>query len=72
VPGWVPDFVDESDDEIDSDNESIEGELNVGQFKNKYNMEGDSECEEVPETKLADESPILNNDEFLHKSKHTF
>ncbi|GKG54678.1 hypothetical protein Tco_0560333, partial [Tanacetum coccineum] len=26
-------------------------------------MEGDSECEEVPETKLADESPILNSDE---------
>ncbi|GJQ90373.1 RNA-directed DNA polymerase, eukaryota [Tanacetum coccineum] len=63
VPGWVPDFVDESDDETDSDKESIEGELNVGQFKNEYNMEGDSECEEVPETKLADESPILNSDE---------
>ncbi|GKC87099.1 RNA-directed DNA polymerase, eukaryota, partial [Tanacetum coccineum] len=60
---WVPDFVEENDEENDFDNESMEGELNEGQFRNEYDMEGDSDCEVVPETKLADESPILNKDE---------
>ncbi|GJU52083.1 RNA-directed DNA polymerase, eukaryota, reverse transcriptase zinc-binding domain protein [Tanacetum coccineum] len=64
VPGWVPDFVDDNEEETDSDDGSYEGELNVGDLKIAADVEGDSDVELVPESKFEEEpnKPTLEED----------
>ncbi|GJU72271.1 RNA-directed DNA polymerase, eukaryota [Tanacetum coccineum] len=47
TPGWVPDFVDESDDEDQNDDDSKDGGSNVHEMGS---CGGDSDVEEVPDT----------------------
>ncbi|GJU67009.1 RNA-directed DNA polymerase, eukaryota [Tanacetum coccineum] len=64
VLGWVPDFVDDNEEETDSDDRSYKGELNVGDLKNAADVEGDSDVELVPESKFEEEpnKPTLEED----------
>nr|GEY16643.1 RNA-directed DNA polymerase, eukaryota [Tanacetum cinerariifolium] len=56
VPGWVPDFKDEIEEEYDSDDGSHEDEVKGGDLGNLKDLEGDSDVEEVPESKFEEES----------------
>ncbi|GJY75679.1 hypothetical protein Tco_0480795 [Tanacetum coccineum] len=60
VPRWTPEFV-ENNEDADTDNESYEWDSigEKGGLNGTSNLEGESDCEEVPETKFA---------EGLHKS----
>ncbi|GKA65245.1 RNA-directed DNA polymerase, eukaryota, reverse transcriptase zinc-binding domain protein [Tanacetum coccineum] len=55
VPGWVPDFMEETDEDYDSDDGLKEGGLKV---KDVASLGGERDVEEVPETKLEE---ILHN-----------
>ncbi|GJT80931.1 hypothetical protein Tco_1055273 [Tanacetum coccineum] len=70
VPGWVPDFEDDCDNEYESydGNHADEG---PGEYVGKFNdLEGESDVEEVPETKFEDE-PVdnLGDDKSIRRSK---
>nr|GEV36574.1 RNA-directed DNA polymerase, eukaryota [Tanacetum cinerariifolium] len=56
VPGWVPDFEDEIEEKYDSDDGSHEDEVKGGDLGNLKDLEGDSDVEEVPESKFEEES----------------
>nr|GFB47202.1 glucose-methanol-choline oxidoreductase, FAD/NAD(P)-binding domain protein [Tanacetum cinerariifolium] len=47
VPGWVPEFIDDSDDDDESDNEFKDGDAKV---QDRGNCEDDSDEVEVPKT----------------------
>ncbi|GKG09606.1 hypothetical protein Tco_0338352, partial [Tanacetum coccineum] len=55
VTGWVPDFLEESDDEHDSDDDVNEGDLNAV----------DSDVDEVLETCFEERSQNYNKPEEL-------
>nr|GFA23687.1 nucleotide-binding alpha-beta plait domain-containing protein [Tanacetum cinerariifolium] len=48
VPGWVPNFKDEIEDEYDSDDRSHKDEVKGGDLGNLKDLEGDSDVEEYP------------------------
>nr|GEV36937.1 RNA-directed DNA polymerase, eukaryota [Tanacetum cinerariifolium] len=56
VPRWVPGFEDEIEEEYDLDDGSHEDEVKWGDFENLKDLEGDSDVEEVPESKFEEES----------------
>ncbi|GKA47967.1 hypothetical protein Tco_0740925, partial [Tanacetum coccineum] len=62
VTGWVPEFLDESDDENDSDEGSKEGDLKVA---DKGICGGDSDVEEVLETLFEERFQNNNNMEEM-------
>ncbi|GJR30324.1 nucleotide-binding alpha-beta plait domain-containing protein [Tanacetum coccineum] len=66
VIGWVPDFLDESDDEDDSDDGVKEGDLNV---VDTGICGGDSDVEEVLETCFEERLQNDNNPEEVSTSK---
>ncbi|GJW97621.1 hypothetical protein Tco_0179429, partial [Tanacetum coccineum] len=57
VLGWVPDFVEDIEEESDSDDDSYEGEIKSGglKFSAVSDVEGDSDVEVVPESKFKEE-----------------
>ncbi|GKA62909.1 RNA-directed DNA polymerase, eukaryota, partial [Tanacetum coccineum] len=59
VPGWVPDFTDENDDEELNDEVSKEGELKIHEA---CSYGEDSEVEEVMETMLNKKEVIVENE----------
>nr|GEX50565.1 nucleotide-binding alpha-beta plait domain-containing protein [Tanacetum cinerariifolium] len=65
VPGWVLDFVEDNEEENESDDESYEDEPNVGDLKNVKDLEGDSDGDAVPDTKFDEEPHIQNDAEVL-------
>nr|GEX77953.1 RNA-directed DNA polymerase, eukaryota, reverse transcriptase zinc-binding domain protein [Tanacetum cinerariifolium] len=58
---WVLDFVEDKEEDNGSDDGSYKGELNVGGLKNAVGLEGDSDVEDVPESKfkVAPNNPTL-------------
>nr|GEV52392.1 hypothetical protein [Tanacetum cinerariifolium] len=56
VPGWVPDFKDEIEEEYDSDDGSHKDEVEGGDLGNLRDLKSDSDVEEVPESKFEEES----------------
>ncbi|GJT42222.1 RNA-directed DNA polymerase, eukaryota, reverse transcriptase zinc-binding domain protein [Tanacetum coccineum] len=61
---WLePDFMDDNNDENDTDIESNEGEFIGDELKNDAELEGDSDAEVVPDTKFDDEVPLILNAE---------
>ncbi|PWA92147.1 hypothetical protein CTI12_AA082720 [Artemisia annua] len=65
IPGWVPDFVEENDEESDIEDEINGEEVNgedVG-FKKVSTSEGDNDKEVVPETIFEDELHKVNIEE---------
>nr|GEW41555.1 RNA-directed DNA polymerase, eukaryota [Tanacetum cinerariifolium]GEW41556.1 RNA-directed DNA polymerase, eukaryota [Tanacetum cinerariifolium] len=56
VPGWVPDFEHEIEEEYDSNDGSHEDEVKRGDLENLKDLKGDSDVEEVPESKFVEES----------------
>ncbi|GJX45729.1 nucleotide-binding alpha-beta plait domain-containing protein [Tanacetum coccineum] len=65
VPGWISDFVEDNEEEDDSEDGSHEDELNEGDFRNVEDLEGDSDGEIVPHTK--DPFHIFNDITPIHK-----
>ncbi|GJZ99205.1 RNA-directed DNA polymerase, eukaryota [Tanacetum coccineum] len=63
VPGWVPDFVEQNDEENESDDENFEGELNEDILRNDEDLEGDNEMNAVPDTLFEDELSKSNGGE---------
>ncbi|GJZ01186.1 RNA-directed DNA polymerase, eukaryota [Tanacetum coccineum] len=68
TPGWVPDFVDESDDEDQNDDDSKDGGSNVHEMGS---CGGDSDVEEVPDTLFEKDGQVKNNmeEEVMDKPK---
>nr|GEX55943.1 hypothetical protein [Tanacetum cinerariifolium] len=50
VPCWVPNFVEENDEVYESDDESLEVELNGDNLNNGDDVRGDTAIDEVPDT----------------------
>nr|GEV58834.1 RNA-directed DNA polymerase, eukaryota [Tanacetum cinerariifolium] len=57
VPGWIPDFVEDNDEEEDSKVSSYEEVPNREDVKNVEDLEGDSDGEIVPDTKFEEDFP---------------
>nr|GEU75271.1 RNA-directed DNA polymerase, eukaryota, reverse transcriptase zinc-binding domain protein [Tanacetum cinerariifolium] len=57
VLGWVADFVEDIEEESDSDDDSYEGEIKSDslQFSTASDVEGDSDVETVPESKFKED-----------------
>ncbi|GJR28522.1 RNA-directed DNA polymerase, eukaryota, reverse transcriptase zinc-binding domain protein, partial [Tanacetum coccineum] len=60
LPGWIPDFVKDNEEEDDLDDGSFEGEPKVGDFKIDEELEGRSNAEVVPDTKFDEDPHRLN------------
>nr|GEV00797.1 RNA-directed DNA polymerase, eukaryota, reverse transcriptase zinc-binding domain protein [Tanacetum cinerariifolium] len=72
LPGWVPDFKDEIDEEYDLDYGSHEDEVKRGDLGNLKDLEGDSDVEEVLELKFKEESNEHTLEENLvRKAMHS-
>nr|GFD38309.1 UvrD-like helicase, ATP-binding domain, P-loop containing nucleoside triphosphate hydrolase [Tanacetum cinerariifolium] len=65
VPGWIPNFVEDSDEEEDSEVGSYEEVPNGEEVKNVKDLEGDSDREIVPDTKFEEDFPNQNGEEDL-------
>ncbi|GKD10177.1 hypothetical protein Tco_1189862 [Tanacetum coccineum] len=63
VPGWVPDFVKQNDEENESDDENLKKELNEDILRNDEDLEGDNEMNEVPDTLFEEELSKSNGGE---------
>nr|GEX10083.1 UvrD-like helicase, ATP-binding domain, P-loop containing nucleoside triphosphate hydrolase [Tanacetum cinerariifolium] len=63
VPGWVLDFMEDNEEENDSDDGIYEGELNERDLKNEKDLERDSYVEVVHDAKLEEEPHKLNMEE---------
>ncbi|GJY59947.1 RNA-directed DNA polymerase, eukaryota, reverse transcriptase zinc-binding domain protein [Tanacetum coccineum] len=63
VPGWVPNFVEQSDEENESDDENLEGELNGDILRSDEDLEGDNEMNVVPDTVFEEELAKSNGGE---------
>nr|GEX00497.1 RNA-directed DNA polymerase, eukaryota [Tanacetum cinerariifolium] len=57
VLGWVLDFVEQDDEESDSDDEHSEGELNGDILRSNKDLEGDNEKDLIPDTVFEDNLP---------------
>nr|GFA07181.1 RNA-directed DNA polymerase, eukaryota [Tanacetum cinerariifolium] len=57
VPGWIPDFVKDNDEDEDSEVGSYEEVPNGEDVKNVEDLEGDSDGELVPDTKFEEDFP---------------
>ncbi|GJS92629.1 hypothetical protein Tco_0799597 [Tanacetum coccineum] len=66
TPGWVPDFMEENDDEEQSDIDSKEGEFKV---HDTGIYDGDSDVEEARETLFEKSGKKENNLDEEHKDK---
>nr|GEW87269.1 UvrD-like helicase, ATP-binding domain, P-loop containing nucleoside triphosphate hydrolase [Tanacetum cinerariifolium] len=63
VPGWIPDFVEDNDEEEDSKVGSYEEAPNGEDVKNVEDLEGDSDGEIVPDTKFEEDFPNQKGEE---------
>nr|GEW19921.1 RNA-directed DNA polymerase, eukaryota, nucleotide-binding alpha-beta plait domain protein [Tanacetum cinerariifolium] len=63
VPGWVPDFVEQDDEESDSDEEHSEGELNGDIVRSNEDLKGDNEKDVIPDTVFEDNLPKSHDGE---------
>nr|GEX71438.1 RNA-directed DNA polymerase, eukaryota [Tanacetum cinerariifolium] len=63
VPGWIPDFVEDNDEEENSKVGSYEEVPNGEDFKNVEDLEGDIEGEIVPDTKFKEDFPNQKGEE---------
>ncbi|GJU85921.1 nucleotide-binding alpha-beta plait domain-containing protein [Tanacetum coccineum] len=63
VPGWVLDFVKQSDEENESDDENLEGELNGDILRSDKDLKGDNELNAVPDTVFEEELAKSNGGE---------
>ncbi|GJX07027.1 RNA-directed DNA polymerase, eukaryota [Tanacetum coccineum] len=63
VPSWIPDFVEDNEDEEDEEDGSYEDIPNGEDVKNVEDLEGDSDGEAVPDTKFGEESPNQKGEE---------
>nr|GFA03790.1 homeodomain-like protein [Tanacetum cinerariifolium] len=63
VSGWVPDFVEQDNEESDSDDEHSEGELNGDILRSIKDLEGDNEKDVIPETVFEDNLPKSHDGE---------
>ncbi|GKD65803.1 RNA-directed DNA polymerase, eukaryota, reverse transcriptase zinc-binding domain protein, partial [Tanacetum coccineum] len=63
VSGWIPDFVEDNEEEDDSEDGIHEDELNERDFRNVEDLEGDSDGEIVPDTKCEEESQTQKGEE---------
>nr|GEW45415.1 putative exostosin-like protein [Tanacetum cinerariifolium] len=63
VPGWIPDFVEDNDEEEDSEVGSYEEVPNGEDVKNVEDLEGDSDGEIVPDTKFEEDFPNQKGEE---------
>ncbi|GJZ94948.1 hypothetical protein Tco_0667151 [Tanacetum coccineum] len=67
IPGWVPDFVEDNEEETDTDDEINREESNGEdvELKKFSNWEEDSEVEVVPNSKFEEELPKTNVEEVF-------
>nr|GEU33542.1 RNA-directed DNA polymerase, eukaryota, reverse transcriptase zinc-binding domain protein [Tanacetum cinerariifolium] len=63
VPGWIPDFVEDNDEEEDSEVGSYEEVPNGEDVKNVEDLEGDSDGEIVPDSKFEEDFPNQKSEE---------
>nr|GEZ64688.1 RNA-directed DNA polymerase, eukaryota, reverse transcriptase zinc-binding domain protein [Tanacetum cinerariifolium] len=63
VPGWIPNFVEDNDEEEDSEVGSYEEVPNGEDVKNVEDLEGDSDGEIVHDTKFEEDFPNQNGEE---------
>ncbi|GJV61083.1 RNA-directed DNA polymerase, eukaryota [Tanacetum coccineum] len=63
VPGWVPDFVEDDDEDNKSDDGSHEVGSIAGDSKNIEDLKGDSDVDAVPDTNFEEESYKHNIEE---------
>ncbi|GJY30081.1 RNA-directed DNA polymerase, eukaryota, reverse transcriptase zinc-binding domain protein [Tanacetum coccineum] len=54
VPGWVPNFVEDDEEENELDEEFEDVDTNAVELKNIIELEGDSDEDAVPETKFRE------------------
>ncbi|GJW75401.1 RNA-directed DNA polymerase, eukaryota [Tanacetum coccineum] len=68
IPGWIPDF--EEDSDVETNDDSYEDEVQEINSGHQNNLEGDSDIEVVPETCIEDESNKKFIDEnFVRQSE---
>nr|GEW66487.1 nucleotide-binding alpha-beta plait domain-containing protein [Tanacetum cinerariifolium] len=63
VPGWIPDFMEDNDEEDDSEVGSYKEVPNGEDVKNVEDLEGDSDGEIVPDTKFEEDFPNQKGEE---------
>ncbi|GJV31430.1 nucleotide-binding alpha-beta plait domain-containing protein [Tanacetum coccineum] len=70
VPGWIPDFLEDEDEETVSDEDIKEGDSKVEVAG--FSLDGDSDVERVPETKYEEELQQVNaKEDSVGKKKST-
>ncbi|GJW81292.1 RNA-directed DNA polymerase, eukaryota [Tanacetum coccineum] len=70
VPGWIPDFLEDKEEETVSDEDIKEGDSKVKVAG--FSSDGDSDVEGVPETKYEEELQQVNAEEdYVGKEKST-
>nr|GEY99536.1 RNA-directed DNA polymerase, eukaryota [Tanacetum cinerariifolium] len=70
VPGWIPDFVKDNDEEKDSEIGSYEEVPNREDVTNVEDLEGDSDREIVPDTKFEEDFPNQKGEEDSVRQGH--
>nr|GEX51169.1 RNA-directed DNA polymerase, eukaryota, reverse transcriptase zinc-binding domain protein [Tanacetum cinerariifolium] len=70
VPGWIPDFVEDNDDDEDSEVGSYEEVPNGEDVKNGEDLEGDSDGEIVSDTKFKEDFPNQKGEEDSVRQGH--
>nr|GEW58811.1 hypothetical protein [Tanacetum cinerariifolium] len=70
VPGWIPDFVKDNDEEKDSEVGSYEEVPNREDVTNVEDLEGVSDREIVPDTKFEEDFPNQKGEEDLVRQGH--
>nr|GEV25673.1 RNA-directed DNA polymerase, eukaryota, reverse transcriptase zinc-binding domain protein [Tanacetum cinerariifolium] len=63
IPRWVPDFVEQDNEENDFDDEHSEGELNGDILRSNKDLEGDNEKDVIPDTVFEDNLPKSHDGE---------